>query len=51
MKRNLSSNQNAIRIEALDDAGKGCECDLGRQQENMKHFIFVIIQVINMTAG
>lgn len=42
MKQNLSSNQNAIRIEALDDAGKGCECDLGRQQEKDHYCLFLI---------
>lgn len=32
MKRNLNGNQNAIRIEALDDAAECYERDLGKPQ-------------------
>lgn len=58
MKRNLNGNQNVIRSEALDDACKHYECDLGKLQNGslfsfcqvVKHFC-MIIQVINMAAG
>lgn len=58
MKRNLNGNPNAIRREALDDARKHYERDLGKLQNGslvsfcpaVKHFC-MIIQVINMAEG